>query len=66
MSVWHPICVRCVAFALGLAAFGCTDAQLRRSTVRQASTLSELQYQQVLENLATLCVDPNVLPGMSL
>lgn len=62
MSVWHPISVRCVALALGLAMLGCTDAQLRRSTVRQASTLTELQYQQVLDNLATLCFDPNVLP----
>jgi hypothetical protein len=41
---------------------GCTDIQLRRSTVRQASTLTELQYQVVLDNLAMFAADPNALP----
>jgi len=43
---------------------GCADLQLRRSTLRQASTLTELQYQQVLNNLAMLHFDPFALPSM--
>jgi hypothetical protein len=48
-----------------LTAFaGCslTDWRLRRSVVTQASTLTELQYQQVLGNLAMMSVDPDAMP----
>jgi hypothetical protein len=38
--------------------------QLRRSTVGQATTLTELQYQQVLNNLAMAYCDPYVLPSL--
>jgi hypothetical protein len=41
---------------------GCTEVKLRRSTVQQASTLTELQYQQVLDNLAMFCGNPNAVP----
>ncbi|MGN6136329.1 MAG: hypothetical protein ACTHOU_17735, partial [Aureliella sp.] len=34
---------------------GCQHLQLRRITTRQASTLSDLQYRQVLDNLAQCC-----------
>lgn len=44
-------------------AIGCTHMQLRRSTVRQATTLTELQYQQVLNNLAMFICDPYALPS---
>lgn len=43
-------------------ATGCTSMRLRQRTVNQASTLSELQYQQVLNNLAQFAVNPTVLP----
>jgi hypothetical protein len=41
---------------------GCANIQLRRSTVNQASTLTDLQYQQVLNNLAMFCANPSALP----
>ena len=47
-----------------VAAAGCADLQLRTSTVRQADTLTGLQYQQVLNNLAMLQADPSALPSM--
>jgi hypothetical protein len=48
--------------ALALAASGCTGHQLRKSTVGQARTLTDLQYQQVLDNLAIFSLDPSTLP----
>jgi hypothetical protein len=45
---------------LGLA--GCTSHRLRERTVRQGATLPELQYQQVLDNLARFAADPAALP----
>jgi hypothetical protein len=42
---------------------GCTSHRLRTSIVNQTSTLTELQYQQVLGNLAMLSVDPDALPA---
>lgn len=41
---------------------GCTNTQLRVSTLNQASTLSDLQYNQVLNNLAMFALNPNALP----
>src|SRR5208337_5625160 len=45
-----------------LAFSGCANVQLKVSTVRSASTLTDLQYQQVLDNLAMYCQDPTALP----
>src|SRR5262245_29608684 len=42
---------------------GCTNLRLKRSIVNQASTITELQYQQVLGNLAMLSRDPYALPA---
>jgi hypothetical protein len=42
---------------------GCTSQRLRTSIVSQTSTLTELQYQQVLGNLAMLSIDPDALPA---
>lgn len=54
---------RCVSFLLAAAIFsGCTHISLRRNTVRQASTLTELQYQMVLNNLAMFCSDQDAVP----
>jgi hypothetical protein len=51
-------------FIVGLACVtGCsTTARLRQRTINQGSTLPELQYQQVLSNLAQFAVNPSALP----
>ncbi len=41
---------------------GCTNTALRHSTVNQVSTVTELQYQMVLENLATMAANPGMMP----
>jgi hypothetical protein len=41
----------------------CTYHRLRSSIVNQASTVTELQYQQVLGNLAMISMDPWALPS---
>jgi hypothetical protein len=41
---------------------GCNALQLAHSTVRQSSKLTDMQYQQVLENLAMLSAEPGALP----
>jgi hypothetical protein len=52
-----------VILAIGLAcATGCTTGRLRQRTINQGSTLPELQYQQVLNNLALFAVNPASLP----
>jgi hypothetical protein len=52
-----------LAIAIVLASSsGCTVGWLRRGTVNQASTLPELQYQQVLDNLAMFAENPAALP----
>lgn len=52
---------RFAVFALILLA-GCTNYQLRRSTVHQASTLPDLQHQIVLDNLAAFACNPDAIP----
>src|SRR4051794_41871249 len=42
---------------------GCTTDRLRQRTVRQGGTLPELQYQQVLDNLALFSLNPAAIPG---
>jgi hypothetical protein len=55
--------LRIVGIAIALAcSTGCTAARLRQRTIHQASTLPELQYQQVLENLARFAENPATLP----
>ena len=46
--------------ALGLA--GCTSFALQKSTISTASTLTDLQYQMVLDNVAMARVHPGALP----
>ena len=43
-------------------AAGCTNAQLRHSTVSQVTTLTELQQQLVLDNLAAFSCNPDTIP----
>jgi hypothetical protein len=52
-----------IIFIIGLAcATGCTTGRLRQRTINQGSTLPELQYQQVLDNLARFATNPAGLP----
>lgn len=44
---------------------GCASKQLQRSTVRQVRTLTDLQYQQVLDNLAMYKLNREALPGIA-
>jgi len=41
---------------------GCTSDRLRQRTVNQGATLPDLQYQQVLDNLALFSANPAALP----
>jgi hypothetical protein len=45
-----------------LTAGGCTNTQLRISTVNQGATLADIQYQMVLRNLATFADNPSAIP----
>src|SRR4051812_35781271 len=52
-----------IIFVIGLTcATGCTTGRLRQRTINQGSTLPELQYQQVLDNLARFATNPAGLP----
>ena len=58
---------RTAALAFAVAATlagstGCMVARLGERTMRQASTLPDLQYQQVLDNLAMFTGNPSALP----
>lgn len=55
--------VRLLIAAIALVcSSGCTVGWLRRGTVNQARSLPELQYQQVLDNLAMFAENPAALP----
>jgi hypothetical protein len=47
---------------LGLLCTGCTHTQLARQTLKQETTLTDLQYQQVLDNLAMFSCNAGALP----
>lgn len=49
-----------IAFCLTMS--GCQHMMLKQNTLRQASTIADLQYQQVLSNLAMLSNNPDSLP----
>ncbi len=51
-------------FLMGMLSVGtgCTNVALRHSTVNQANSMTDLQYQMVLENLATLAANPGTMP----
>ncbi len=50
-------------FTIGLACLtGCMTGRLRQRTINQGRTLPQLQYQQVLDNLAQFATNPSVLP----
>lgn len=41
---------------------GCTHVALERRTVKQASTMTDLQYHQVVDNLAMFACNPHAMP----
>jgi hypothetical protein len=41
---------------------GCTNTQLRITTLNQGATLADLQYQMILRNLATFAANPSAIP----
>jgi hypothetical protein len=44
---------------------GCTHIALRNDTVRTTNTLTDLQYQQVLNNVARFHDDPDSVPSFA-
>ena len=51
-------------FILGvlLTCGGCTNTQLRISTLNQGATLADIQYQMILRNLACFAANPSAIP----
>ncbi len=61
--------MRYMSITLALAASmltGCTALSLERHTINQATSVSALRYQEVVDNLAAACVCPGRLPAFSL
>src|SRR5437764_1431461 len=55
--------LRQLAIAAGLAGLaGCQHIELQNHTMRQAGTLSQMQYRQVLGNIAMFSDNPDSLP----
>lgn len=51
---------------IGMFVCGCQHTHLRSLTLKQASTITDLQYQQVVENLALVSVNPDALPHFAI
>lgn len=49
-----------------LAQTGCTHMALERHTVRQAATITDVRYQQVMNNLALMARTPSAMPHYAL
>jgi hypothetical protein len=54
------------ALILMLLAAGCQSVQLQQKTTKMASYLSDIQYGQVLDNLALIANNPDALPHYAL
>lgn len=56
-----------LAFALACAVCGtgCVSRPLQRNTLQQVGTLSDIYQQQVLDNLALFCVNPDAVPSFA-
>jgi hypothetical protein len=57
--------LRVLSIAVAVQASGCMSQQLRFTAVRNLSILPELQYQQVVDNLAKIAVNPAFLPYLA-
>lgn len=55
--------MRAVCSLAVIAIAGCTHAQLQASTVATASTVMDIHYQMVLDNLARMVRNPSALPS---
>src|SRR5690242_3030591 len=44
---------------------GCTTLSLERNTLRQAGSLTDLRYREVMENFARIAANPTYLPSYS-
>lgn len=51
-----------ILIAVTILGTGCTHTALERRTVKQASTLTDLQYKQVMDNLAMFAGNPEAMP----
>jgi hypothetical protein len=58
----RPVLLILLALSAGS---GCANQQLRFSTLRQTSTLADIQETQVIENFARLAANPGSLPFLS-
>jgi hypothetical protein len=54
-----------LTIVLLVVASGCMNQQLQFSTRRTANTLPDLQYQQVMDNLAMIAANPDLLPYLA-
>ena len=52
----------CFTCCIACLSIGCTHSQLRYSSARQGSTLTDIQYRQVLDNIAMFVNNPGALP----
>lgn len=57
--IWNAVIIVCLILAL---CAGCTHHFLQRNTARHASTISDILYQQVMDNIALFCNCPGALP----
>jgi hypothetical protein len=53
-----------VSIALCGVAPGCAYRRLELNTVKQAQTVVDLEYRQILDNLAMFCLNPTALPSL--
>lgn len=66
MNPVQGIIARCLpSLFLAAALTGCTHVALRNNTVETTDTLADLQYQQVLDNLARFQDDPDTVPSFA-
>lgn len=56
---------RHLLLAVAMWTMGCTHMSLERNTLNQISTISDLRYQEALDNLAVLASNPASLPFYS-
>src|SRR5437867_1474326 len=63
MNYCPAICMRLVLISICVAVGGCTTTAVNNTGEDHASNMIELQYQQVVDNLARFVWDENSLPS---
>lgn len=56
---------RVLFLAIVVALSGCTEVALRNNTVRTTNSLTELQFQQILDNVARFHENPDTVPSFA-